>query len=56
MTRLQMIHALVEEALNNVLALNNDGQLLIERALNLWYSDLSYTQLENEYNATFNLV
>jgi hypothetical protein len=55
-SRLDMIDALVEEALTHVIGLDNEGQLLIERALKLWYDDMSYTKLENDYNATFNLV
>jgi hypothetical protein len=55
-SRLDMIDALVAEALTHVIALDNEGQLLTERALKLWYDDMSYTKLENDYNATFNLV
>jgi len=55
-SRQDMIDALVEEALTHVIGIDNEGQLLIERALKLWYEDMSYTKLENDYNATFNLV
>lgn len=55
-TRLDMVEALAKEALTHVVALDNEGQILIERALKLWYDDMSFNQLENEYNATFNLV
>lgn len=55
-TRTDMVNALVQEALTHVIGLDNEGQLLIERALKLWYDDMSYTKLENDYNATFNLV
>jgi hypothetical protein len=55
-SRLDMIDALVQEALTHVIGIDNEGQLLIERALKLWYEDMSYTKLENDYNATFNLV
>ncbi len=55
-SRLDMINALVEEALTHVIGLDNEGQLLLERALKLWYEEMSYTKLENDYNATFNLV
>jgi hypothetical protein len=55
-TRLDMVDALVKEAMTHVIALDNEGQLLLERALHLWYDDMSYTKLENDYNATFNLV
>jgi hypothetical protein len=55
-TRTDMVEALVREAMTHVIALDNEGQLLLERALKLWYDDMSYTKLENDYNATFNLV
>ncbi len=55
-SRQDMIDALVEEALTHVIGIDNEGQQLIERALKLWYEDMSYTKLENDYNATFNLV
>ncbi len=55
-SRLDMIDALVEEALTHVIGIDDEGQQLIERALKLWYEDMSYTKLENDYNATFNLV
>lgn len=55
-TRTDMVEALVKEAMTHVIALDNEGQLLLERALKLWYDDMSYTKLENDYNATFNLV
>lgn len=55
-TRTDMVNALVQEALTHVIGVDNEGQLLIERALKLWYDDMSYTKLENDYNATFNLV
>ena len=55
-SRLDMIDALVDEALNHVVALDNEGQLLLGRAFKLWYSELGYTELENEYNATFDRV
>jgi hypothetical protein len=51
-----MVEALVKEALTHVIGIDNEGQQLIERALKLWYDDMSYTKLENDYNATFNLV
>ena len=55
-SRLDMVDALVQEALTHVIGIDNEGQQLIERALKLWYDDMSYTKLENDYNATFNLV
>ena len=55
-SRFDMIDALVDEALQHVLALDSEGQVLINRALKLWYSELGYTELENEYNATFDRV
>lgn len=53
-SRLDMIRALVAFARANIMATSEDGEYILTLALNHYYDDMSYNELDLRYTALVN--
>jgi hypothetical protein len=55
-TRLDMIRALVAYARSNIMATSEQGEEILRLALNHYYDDMSYNELDLRYTCLCNII
>jgi hypothetical protein len=55
-TRTDMVKALVSYARNNIMATSEGGEEILKLALNHYYDDMSYNELDLRYSCLCNIL